>query len=144
MTPAQLSLALKKIASKLEASKSPSKELVLADLKKVVVAASKSEGKVPAKGGKVGQTDDKVAAYKAAFEQCSAEMRTCQEKFSECWASHDYKGAADACAAMSEVCSRMSDNKTGNEHVHAMLTEAMKGSHKASARKASSLKNWAD
>lgn len=134
MTPKEMSAALKKIAAKLEASKKPSKEMVLKDINQVILAASKEE----AKAGKVGQSDKNVAAYKQAFEQCSAEMKAAQEKFSECWASHDYSGAAEACTAMAECSNKMADNKKGNEHVHEMLTSAMKGSHKASTQKTSS------
>lgn len=136
MNPAQLSSALKKIASKLEASKSPSKELVLQDLKQVILAASKS-GEEPKAAGKVGQTDEKVAAYKHAYEKCSADAAEHQEKLKACVSSHDFEGASEACGKLMSCYAEMAKNKKGNEAVHSMMAEVMKshGSHKASVEK---------
>lgn len=126
MTPSEMSAALKKIASKLEASRNPSKELVLADLKKIVVAASKSGG---APSAKVSQEDKHVAEWKKTHAEHHKKLSECGTRYSECMSSSDYKGASDACAEMSECLAEMHDMASKNPEIHAMVKESMQKHH---------------
>jgi hypothetical protein len=117
MTPSQLSAELRRVASKLNASTNPSKELVVADLRRIIAKAV--------------QSDEQYAAWAAKAQECWSEVKTCEEQMKTCMKQHNYAEAADHCGKMAKKMAEYGEMCTGNETFHsALLAEMEKSAEK--------------